>query len=246
MTMHEDTKVFPRHQRALRSLDRWTQASGAPLLVIDPIGDGESLRVGMAPRGVNVTWVRSALDGLVEFGRTNPRAVIVSPYVSDLPAVDLIATIRKHSRVIVIACLPDGPDSDAGPLVLAGARAIVTLPYTSESVWGLLYDLDSGLDEHALTAYGPLELDVAAYTVRVRGARIPDPPPREFELLRALVQRAPEIVSDEDLAVALWGRHRSGGRDNTMSVHVRRLRTRLEGIADIRRIRGRGYALALT
>ena len=73
MTMREDAKVFPRHQRALESLDRWTQASGAPLLVIDPIGDGESLRVGMASRGVNVTWVRSALDGLVEFGRTNPR-----------------------------------------------------------------------------------------------------------------------------------------------------------------------------
>ena len=60
------------------------------------------------------------------------------------------------------------------------------------------------------------------------------------------MQRAPEIVSDEDLAVALWGTHRRGGRDNTMSVHVRRLRTRLEGIADIRRVRGRGYALALT
>lgn len=245
MTMREDAKVFPRHQRALESLDRWTQASGAPLLVIDPIGDGESLRVGMASRGVNVTWVRSALDGLVEFGRTNPRAVIVSPFVTDLPAVDLIATIRRHSRVIVIACLPDDPDADAGPLVLAGARAIVTLPYTAESVWGLLHDLDSGLDEHSLTSYGPLELDAAAYTVRVRGARIPDPPPREFELLRALVQRAPEIVSDEDLAMALWGTHRTG-RDNTMSVHVGRLRTRLEGIADIRRIRGRGYALALT
>ena len=138
----------------------------------------------MASRGVHVTWVRSALDGLVEFGRTNPRAVIVSPYVSDLPAVDLIATIRRHSSVIVIACLPYGPDADAGPLVLAGARAIVTLPYTSESVWGLLHDLDPGLDEHALTSYGPLELDVAAYTVRVRGAPIPDPLPREFELLR--------------------------------------------------------------
>ena len=59
------------------------------------------------------------------------------------------------------------------------------------------------------------------------------------------MQRAPEIVSDEDLAMALWGTHRTG-RDNSMSVHVGRLRTRLEGIADIRRIRGRGYALALT
>src|SRR5215207_154189 len=246
MTMQQDQKVSSRHQRALQSLDRWTRANGAPLLVIDPIGDVEALRSGMASRGVHVTWVRSALDGLVEFGRTNPRAVIVSPYLTDLPAVDLVATIRRHSPVTVIAGLPEDPDADAGPLVLAGARAILTLPYTPESVWGLLHDLDPGLDEHALLSYGPLELDAAAYTVRVRGMRIPDPPPREFELLRVLVQRAPEIVSDEDLAVALWGSHRSGGRDNTMSVHVGRLRSRLGGIADIRRIRGRGYALTLT
>src|SRR5215207_7485990 len=190
MTMHEEAKVFPRHQRALESLDRWTQASGAPLLVIDPIGDGESLRVGMASRGVNVTWARSALDGLVAFGRTNPRAVIVSPYVSDLPAVDLIATIRRHSAVIVIAGAPDDPDAGAGPLVLAGARAIVTLPYTAESVWSLLHDLDSGLDEHAMTSYGPRELDAAAYTVRVRGARIPDPPPRVRAAARPGAARA--------------------------------------------------------
>jgi DNA-binding response OmpR family regulator len=246
MTTQDAPKVFPRLERALQSLDRWAQASGAPLLVIDPIGDSEGLRSGMVARGVHVTWVRSALDGLVEFGRTNPRAVIVSPYVSDLPATDLIAAIRRHSSVTIIAGLPDNSEADAGPLVLAGARAILTLPYTSESVWALLHELEPSLEDHTRVSYGPLELDATSYTVRMRGSRIPDPPPREFELLRALLQRAPEIVSDEDLAMALWGTQRSGGRDNTMSVHVARLRARLEGIADIRRIRGRGYSLTMT
>ncbi|WP_425574079.1 winged helix-turn-helix domain-containing protein [Nocardioides bigeumensis] len=33
--------------------------------------------------------------------------------------------------------------------------------------------------------------------------------------------------------------------DNALAVHVARLRCRLEGTARIRRVRGRGYALAL-
>jgi DNA-binding response OmpR family regulator len=246
MTMHDHPRVSPRHERALKSLDRWTQTNGAPLLVIDPMGEDDDLRGGMAARGVHVTWARSALDGLVEFGRTDPRAVIVSPYLSDLPAVDLIAAIRRHSPVTVIVALPADADADAGPLVLAGARAVLKLPYAAGSVWAVLHELEPSLDDHARLGYGRIELDASAYTVRVDGRRIPDPPPREFELLRALLIRAPEIVSDDALAVAMWGSNRGGGRDNTMSVHVGRLRARLEGVADIRRIRGRGYSLTLT
>jgi two-component system OmpR family response regulator len=73
--MQEEPGVFPRHERALTSLDRWTQSSGAPLLVIDPLGEDNDLRIGMASFGVHVTWARSALDGLIEFGRTSPCAV---------------------------------------------------------------------------------------------------------------------------------------------------------------------------
>ena len=79
----------------------------------------------------------------------------------------------------------------------------------------------------------------------MRGERIQDLPLKEFELLRALMFHAPEIMSNDELRVSLWGTEGTQILDNTLAVHVARLRNRLQGIARIRRIRGRGYALTL-
>ena len=79
--------------------------------------------------------------------------------------------------------------------------------------------------------------------MKVKGERIRDLPLKEFELLRTLMHRAPEVLPDQDVWRELWGHEQING--NTLAVHVARLRHRLEGVARIRRIRGRGYLLAL-
>jgi DNA-binding response OmpR family regulator len=121
----------------------------------------------------------------------------------------------------------------------------VTRPYVAESVWPVLHELEPGLDSHARLVFGPIELDATAYTVRVRGQRIADPPLREFELLHTLMSHAPRVVRDDELASALWGSPVVASRGNALAVHVRRLRRRLAGAADVRRVRERGYALTL-
>jgi DNA-binding response OmpR family regulator len=225
--------------------DRWIRACGTPLLVIDPVVDGGQLRSGLAARGVNLEWVTSAVDGLIELGRAGPCAVIVSASVHDLPAEVVVSAIRRRSKASVIAGLPADAQVDAGPLVLAGARAIVRRPYRSEPIWTVLHELEPSVDAHLRLVVGPLELDAAAYTVRISGTRLPDPPLREFELLHALMTRAPDVVADDELVSALWGSSRADSRTHSLSVHVRRLRRRLAGAADVRRVRGRGYALTL-
>ena len=241
----QERRLVLRDERATQTVNRWTKTCGAPLLVIDPVAEDGELRDGLAARGVHLTWVTDALDGLIEFGLASPRVVIVSACLRDLPAEAVISAMRRRSSVSVIAGLPSDLPADPAALVRAGARAIVTRPYSAESIWPVLHELEPGLDDHARLAFGPLELDATAYTVRIRGARMTDPPLREFELLQALMSRAPEVVSDDELASALWGSPRSLARSNSLSVHVRRLRKRLAGAADIRRIRGRGYALTL-
>ena len=94
-------------------------------------------------------------------------------------------------------------------------------------------------------SFGPIELDARAFTVRVRRRADPDLPLKEFELLRVLMCRAPEIMSNDELRVLLWGPDGTQILDNTLAVHVARLRNRLQGIARIRRIRRRGYSLTL-
>jgi DNA-binding response OmpR family regulator len=92
---------------------------------------------------------------------------------------------------------------------------------------------------------GRIELDAASYRVLIDGERIADLPLKEFELLRTLMLRAPDVVTDEELRRELWGVTARSPSSNTIAMHVARLRSRLGDAATVRRIRGRGYALAV-
>jgi hypothetical protein len=98
---------------------RWNESRVARLLVVDARGDRERLRDDLAVRGVHVTWAGSTLDGLVEFGRTEPTAVIVAPDAPGVPATEFVCKIREYGAPFVIAAL-------------AGVGAAVTRPYTAE------------------------------------------------------------------------------------------------------------------
>ncbi|WP_408898088.1 response regulator transcription factor [Nocardioides sp. R1-1] len=243
-----DGRRDARRQSVRAYLHRWVESAGAQLLVVDPSDDGGALAEAMAGRGVHVTWVGSTLDGLVEFGRTDPHAVVVTPEAPGIPAAEFVGVIRQHGAPYVIAgaCRLESSGADGvGPLMLAGASAVVLRPYAPQHLWELLTHAPRSLAEHARLEVGPLVLDATAYSVRVDGERIADLPLKEFELLRALMLASPGVVTDDELRAALWGSdgRRPGG--NTIAMHVTRLRSRLGEVADVRRIRGRGYSLTV-
>lgn len=239
-----DGRADARRQSVRAYLHRWTASTGAQLLVVDPEGDTAGLAEAMAGHGVHVTWVDDTLDGLVEFGRIDPHAVLVAPEAPGIPAGDFVGRIRRHAEPLVIAGARVAGD-DIGALVLAGASAVVPRPYPAQQVWDLMMHAPRSVADHARVEVGSIELDAAAFTVRVGGERIRDLPLKEFELLRALMLASPDVVTDEELRDAIWGTdgRRPGG--NTIAMHVTRLRARLGGAAVVRRIRGRGYSLTV-
>ncbi|TNM44108.1 winged-helix domain-containing protein [Nocardioides albidus] len=225
-------------------LRRWIESTGAQLLVVDPDADDGVLARAMAGRGVHVTWVGSTLDALIAYGRTDPHAVVVAPDAPGIAPADFVGLIRGHGSPYVIAGAADHP-GDSGPLLLAGAAAVLPRPYAAQRLWELITHAPRSVADHARLEFGPIELDATAYRVRVHGERIPDLPLKEFELLRALMLEAPGVVTDDELRDALWGAEgrRPGG--NTIAMHATRLRARLAGVVDVRRIRGRGYSLTV-
>ncbi|MEV4999830.1 response regulator transcription factor [Nocardioides sp. LML1-1-1.1] len=234
-----------RRQSVRAYLHRWTETTGAQLLVVDPRPDEGALADGMAGHGVHVTWVGSTLDALVEFGRTDPHAVLVVPEAPGIPAEEFVGVIRRLGSPYVIAGTEDVTENGVGSLMLAGASAVVLRPYAPQHLWELMAHGPRSVSEHARVEVGPIELDATAFTVRVDGQRIADLPLKEFELLRTLMLHAPGVVTDDELGDALWGTsgHRPGG--NTIAMHVTRLRARLGAAAVVRRVRGRGYSLTI-
>ncbi len=199
----------------------------------------------MSARGIHLTCVDSAIDGLIEFGHTRPTAVVIASDACDLSASEFVTRVRQRAVVPIVAVMdPDDPTS-AGELLLAGASATIARPYSAAVLWDVLEKLHRGLDDQVKITFGPLELDARAYTVTVAGVRIGDLPLKEFELLRALMYQAPDVVTNEELRTTVWGGVTGGPSENTIRVHVARLRSHLASVANIRRVRGRGYALTL-
>ena len=222
----------------------------ARLLVVDPVvarggvdSPADALTTELAWRGVHVTAVASTIDGLVELGRGHPAAVIVAPDAPGIPPAEFVRAVRRYGTPFVIAVLDQPDGGNAGELIVAGGSAAIERPYTSSDVWNILEGAIPTFHASARLVLGPLELDARAYSVKINGARIQDLPRKEFELLRTLMRRSPDVLDDQEIRRELWGGGQLNG--NTVAVHVARLRHRLQGVVRIRRIRGRGYSMAL-
>lgn len=89
---------------------------------------------------------------------------------------------------------------------------------------------------------GELELNPARGTVTADGQRI-DLPPKEFALLRALMERKNRVLTRDELLDLAWGWDYDG-TDRVIDGHIKKLRRALGTHADcIRTVVKRGYKL---
>jgi DNA-binding winged helix-turn-helix (wHTH) protein len=94
---------------------------------------------------------------------------------------------------------------------------------------------------------GPLELDLLDRTAR-RGDRKIDLRPREFQLLKYMMQRSDHMLTRAILLKEVW-RYRFVPETNLVDVHMGRLRRKVDAANDapmIRNVRGVGFVLSAT
>lgn len=94
---------------------------------------------------------------------------------------------------------------------------------------------------------GPLELDLIDRTAK-RGDRQINLRPREFQLLRYLMQRTDELLTRATLLKEVW-HYKFVPETNLVDVHLGRLRRKVDGPNEapmIRNVRGAGFVLSAT
>jgi DNA-binding response OmpR family regulator len=95
-----------------------------------------------------------------------------------------------------------------------------------------------------LAGPGGLLLRMRSHEAFVRDALV-DLTPKEFSVLRLLLDRRGEVVSPDDISLAIWGYETFGSR-NFVEAHISRLRSKLAktGAPDVvTTIRGVGYVI---
>ena len=223
---------------------------GRILIVEDEESLAESIRYNLEREGFGVDHAGDGKAALERFRDIGPSLVILDLMLPEVGGLDVARSIRSESDVPLIMLTAKDAEADKVAGLELGADDYVTKPFSMrELVSRVRAQLRragmgngrQGEDERLLG--GPVELDVERHEARVRGEPVGFPP-KEFELLEALLRRKGRLLTRPYLIDEVWGSDYFGDT-KTLDVHVKRIRQKIE--ADPHRpvhlvtVRGLGY-----
>jgi len=191
-------------------------------------------------REVVVSYLRAHGHDVVDVGDGEAALNAVREQPCDLVVLDLMLpgidglevcrVLRSSSDVPIIMLTALGSETDRVVGLQLGADDYVTKPFSPrelalrvDSVLRRTADVAPGLPP--VLTDGDLVLDGVAHTA-TRGGRALALTGREFDLLRFLIAKPGVAFSRDDLLQQVWGW--SVGDSSTVTVHVRRLREKIE------------------
>jgi len=206
--------------------------SAAPLhiLVIDdepPIR--KLLRVGLSAHGYQIVEASNGKMALDLLSEQTPDLVILDLGLPDMEGHELLRTIRARNDSVPIVVLSSRDDETGKVQALdSGADDYVTKPFGMDE---LLARMRAALrhqlqihGERPIFRVGDLSVDLVRRIVKVGDKEI-KLSPKEYELLRILVQHAGKVLTHRFLLSQLWSDLTDA---QYLRVYVRQLRQKIE------------------
>ncbi|WP_067223508.1 response regulator transcription factor [Stappia indica] len=203
------------------------------LVVDDEVPIRKLLRVGLSAEGYRVVEAMNASEAMASVAAGEPDLIILDLGLPDIPGHDLLARWRNEQVELPIIILSSRTD-EAG-IVRAlelGADDYVTKPFgTKELVARIRVALRHKLQqqgERPIFRTGALAVDLVKRIVRVGDTEV-KLSPKEYDILRVLVQHAGKVITHRHLLEEVWG----GSADvQYLRVYVRQLRQKIELSSD--------------
>ena len=191
------------------------------------------LRVGLGTEGYAISEAGTARDAIAHVKLDQPDLILLDLGLPDMQGHDLLRQWRDERLDLPILILSSRTD-EAG-IVKAlelGADDYVTKPFgMKELVARIRVALRHKLQEQGekpVFQTGELSVDLVKRIVKLAGKEI-KLSPKEYEILRLLVQHAGKVLTHQYLLNQVWG----GSTDvQYLRVYVRQLRLKLERTPD--------------
>ena len=177
---------------------------------------------------------------------------IIEDVHPDLAVVDVMMpkmdgyTLTKHLRemgIPVLLLTAKGELADKEKGFLAGSDDYVVKPFEPKElifrIQAILRRYDKSADQ--MIQVGSLIINKQNYEVEI-GEKTLYLPLKEFELLYVLASKVNHVFTREFLIERVWGIDYEGD-DQTLNVHIKRIREKLPSDVNITTVRGVGYKL---
>jgi DNA-binding response OmpR family regulator len=198
------------------------------VLIEDDVEIRRLAATALAGQGHDVESADHGLAGLEMAVKGSPDLVILDLGLPDVDGTELLRMIRAVSEVPVMVITARGADEVVVATLDAGADDYLVKPFSMaqlearvRAVLRRRRDAATGRD----LAVGDLVIDAPARTARLEG-EVLELTPKEFDLLRLLVERTGEVLTKRELLAEVW-REPYGGSDHTIDVHISWLRKKL-------------------
>ncbi len=221
----------------------------AEVLVVEDEPDIRNLIVlHLSREGFRCRTAKSGPEALREARAATPDLVILDLMLPDLDGLEVCRRLRSDAAtatipIIMLTAKADEVDRVVG--LEMGADDYVVKPFSPKEliarVRAVLRRARPATEARVLRA-GAVTIDPMRHQVDVAGTAV-ELTPKEFDLLRALVEAAGRVLSREQLLERVWGYTRGGDIESrTVDVHVRRLRAKLGDTGRrIATLKGVGY-----
>lgn len=186
------------------------------------------LRMGLTTQGYDILDATNGKMGL-ELLSQKPDLIILDLGLPDVNGLDLLSEIRERNERVPIVVLSSRDDENAKVRALDfGADDYVTKPFGMEE---LLARMRAAVrhqlqvqGERPVFRVGDLSVDLVRRIVKV-GDKEVKLSPKEYDLLRLLVQHAGKVLTHKFLLDALWDESTD---TQYLRVYMRQLRRKIE------------------
>ncbi len=218
------------------------------LVVDDESAILQTLRFNLERSGYAVVTAADGRSAIATAQREQPDLIVLDIMLPVLDGVEACKEIRKFSAVPIIMLTAKDQEIDKVLALELGADDYVTKPFALHEFLARVKarlrrqsTLPSAHDE--AIALGEIVLDPSRQQLTVRGRGVALAP-KEFGLLRVLMENPGRVVTRQTLLDKVWG-YDFDGEQQTVSVHIRWLREKIEEDSGSPRhiltIRSRGY-----
>ena len=186
------------------------------------------MRASLPIRGYEVLTASSGEEALNQLSKQLPDLVILDLAMPEMSGLEVCRRVREFSSVPIIVLSAKGSEGDKVSALDLGADDYVTKPFGMDELLArsraVLRRLSTATDR--VVSVGDVTIDIDEHRVVVGGKEI-RLTPKEFDLLKYLVNNAGKVVTHRALLQTVWG-WESTDQTEYLRVFINQLRRKIE------------------
>ena len=211
------------------------------LIIEDDVDIQELLEIHLSDEGYHVEVAADGIVGMDLFLNNNYDLILLDLLLPKLNGYKVCEFIRQRSEIpIIMLTALESEDSEIKGLDLRADDYITkpfSFPILKRRISNLIQRNERSITSERLN-YGELSLDLEGYKAYIKDKDC-ELTPKEFELLRELMQGKGKVFTRQMLLDSVWG-YDYFGSDRIVDTHIKNIRKKTDSDI-VKTIKGVGY-----